>query len=104
MTYTISQIESLTGIKPHILRYWEEVIPGFTPQKDLNGRRLYTQQELNLINRIKFLIYEKKYTAEGAGRQILEESQQVQDNAELIHQIRNLKSELSDLFLKIHNN
>ena len=31
MTYTISQVEELTGLKPHILRYWEEVVPGFSP-------------------------------------------------------------------------
>ena len=73
MTYTIGQIEDLTGVKAHILRYWEEVLPGFTPQKDMGGRRIYSQHEVDLIFRLKYLINEKKFTVEGAGQQILEE-------------------------------
>ena len=60
MTYTIGQIEELTGVKAHILRYWEEVIPGFAPHKDMGGRRFYSQRELELVFRIKYLINEKK--------------------------------------------
>lgn len=101
MTYTIGQIEELTGVKAHILRYWEEVIPGFTPQKDLTGRRVYSQHEVDLILRLKYLINEKKFTAEGAGRQIMEEAQTVQDNAELIQQIHETRQLLTDLYMKI---
>ncbi len=60
MTYTIGEVENLTGVKTHILRYWEQVIPGFTPQKDLTGKRLYSQHEVELIFRIKYLINQKK--------------------------------------------
>lgn len=98
MTYTIGQIEQLTGVKSHILRYWEEVIPGFTPQKDASGRRIYSQHEVELIFRLKYLINEKKFTAEGAGKQILDEAQIVQDNAQIIQQIRETKSALTELF------
>ncbi|MBQ5472644.1 MAG: MerR family transcriptional regulator, partial [Treponema sp.] len=69
--YSIGQIEELTGVKAHILRYWEEVIPGFAPQKDVGGRRIYTQRELELVLRLKYLIYEKKYTIEGARDQLI---------------------------------
>lgn len=99
MTYTIGQIEELTGVKAHILRYWEEVVPGFTPQKDNNGRRVYSQREVELIFRIKYLINEKKFTAEGAGQQILEEAQAVQQNADLIKQIQEARSYLTQAFL-----
>lgn len=101
MTYTIGDIEELTGVKAHILRYWEEVIPGFTPQKDAGGRRIYSQHELDLIFRLKYLITEKKFTAEGAGQQILEEAQIVQDNIEIIRAIRETKSLLSQIYMKI---
>lgn len=99
MKYSIGDVEDLTGVKPHVLRYWEEVIPGFTPQKDLGGRRFYTQHEVELIFRIKYLITEKRFTAEGAGRQILEESQAVHNNADLIQQIRETREELSMVYL-----
>ena len=64
--YSIGDIEELTGIKAHILRYWEEIIPSFAPKKDLGGRRMYTQRDLDIIQRLKYLIYEKKFTIEGA--------------------------------------
>ncbi|MBP5569113.1 MAG: MerR family transcriptional regulator [Treponema sp.] len=99
--YTIGQIEELTGVKAHVLRYWEEVVPGFTPQKDMSGRRLYSQKEVELIFRLKYLINEKKFTAEGAGQQILEEAKSVQDNAEIIQLIHKTREELSELFLEL---
>lgn len=101
MSYTIGEVEDITGIKSHILRYWEEVVPGFTPQKDLAGRRVYSQREVDLILRLKYLINEKKFTAEGAGQQIIEEAQAVQNNAELIQQIREARQALTDVYFKI---
>lgn len=101
MFYTIGEIEDLTGVKAHVLRYWEEVIPGFSPQKDLGGRRVYTQHDIQLIFRIKYLITEKKFTAEGAGRQILEESQTVQNNSALIQEIQEARKELLETYIKL---
>ena len=102
--YTIGQIEDLTGVKAHVLRYWEEVVPGFTPRKDMSGRRLYSQREVDLILRLKYLITEKKFTAEGAGQQIMEEAQTVQDNADLINQIRECRQLLTETYLKVKKN
>ena len=99
--YTIGQIEDLTGVKAHVLRYWEEVVPGFTPRKDMSGRRLYSQREVDLILRLKYLINEKKFTAEGAGRQIIEEAQTVQENAEIIQQIRETRAILTNLYISL---
>ncbi|MBR4180122.1 MAG: MerR family transcriptional regulator [Treponema sp.] len=101
MTYSIGEVEELTGIKAHVLRYWEEVVPGFSPQKDMGGRRTYTQREVEIIFRLKYLINEKKFTAEGAGQQILEESQALEENADLIRQIHEARSELADTYLKL---
>lgn len=101
MTYSIGQVEELTGVKAHVLRYWEDVIPIFMPQKDLSGRRFYSQHEVELIFRLKYLINEKKFTVEGAGQQILDEAKTVQNNSELIHQIRQCRNELGDIYLKL---
>lgn len=101
MTYSIGDIEDITGIKPHTLRYWEDVIPGFSPKKDMGGRRAYTQHDLELIFRLKYLITEKKFTAEGAGQQILEEAQYVQNNAEIFQQIRETRELLTEVYLNV---
>lgn len=101
MTYSIGEAEEITGVKAHILRYWEEVIPGFAPKKDLGGRRVYTDREIDKINRLKFLIYEKKYTIEGARDEILRESACYEDNAITMDAIRQIRHELNQLYLTV---
>ena len=54
--YSIGQIEEITGVKAHILRYWEEVVPSLAPEKDFGGRRIYSKRELDMIERLKYLI------------------------------------------------
>src|SRR5574344_1657466 len=97
--YSIGDIEELTGIKAHILRYWEEIIPSFAPKKDLGGRRMYTQRDLDIIQRLKYLIYEKKFTIEGARDFLISDIDIASSNAELLQTIHELRSELTDLFL-----
>jgi len=100
-SYSIGEAEEITGIKAHVLRYWEEIIPGFAPRKDLGGRRIYTQRDIDSILRLKYLIYEKKYTIEGARDRIIEETQIVNSNADLLQDIRELRSELTELYLTV---
>lgn len=91
--YSIGQVEELTGVKPHVLRYWEEVIPGISPQKDFSGRRIYSKKDVEIINRLNYLINIKKFTIEGARNQIILEAQAISQKDELI----NIKSTLSEI-------
>lgn len=99
--YSIGQVEEITGVKSHVLRYWEEVIPGFAPQKDFGGRRVYSQKEVDMIIRLNFLINEKKFTIEGARDQLIAESQIVSDNFDLMQNIQELRQDLSQALLTI---
>ncbi|WP_407429115.1 MerR family transcriptional regulator [Treponema sp.] len=101
MTYTIGEIEELTGIKANVLRYWETVIPGFAPRKDLGGRRVYTERDFEIVLRLKHLIYEQKYTIEGARNQILHESEAYETHAQSMNAIRELRSELTELYFNL---
>lgn len=101
MTYSIGEAEELTGIKSHILRYWEEVIPGFAPKKDLGGRRIYTERDIDLILRLKYLINERKFTIEGARDEILRETMNYDSKAEVLDLIRQIRSELSQMYMII---
>ena len=92
--YSIGQVEELTGVKQHVLRYWEEVIPGFAPQKDFGGRRVYSQKEVDMINRINFLITKKKYTIEGARDQLVREAGALSENIDVIQNITEARQEL----------
>ena len=101
MTYSIGAAEELTGIKSHIVRYWEEVIPGFAPKKDLGGRRIYTERDIDLILRLKYLINERKFTIEGARDEILRETMNYDSKAEVLDSIRQIRSELSQMYMII---
>lgn len=98
-TFSISEVEELTGVKAHVLRYWEEVVPGFNPQKDLGGRRTYTQDDLEMIMRINYLINELRYTTEGACKQLIEDAETKVDNLEIISEIHQARAQLTDLYL-----
>ncbi len=102
--FSIGQVEELTGVKAHVLRYWETVIPGFAPSKDIGGRRIYTEREVELIMRLKYLVQEKKYTIEGARDKIIEDSDAVNSQAELMKEIHDLRHELMDLYFYVKNN
>jgi DNA-binding transcriptional MerR regulator len=64
----------ILGVKPHILRYWEQEISLLSPSKDVTGRRTYTNADLQLMFRIKHLVQTRKYTVQGAELKIIEES------------------------------
>ncbi len=99
--YSIGEIVELTGIKPYVLRYWEEVIPCFSPRKDTGGRRVYTQRDLDMIKRLKYLIYTERYTIDGARKQIIEESEALEEKAVAVQALHEIRSELSELYLML---
>lgn len=101
MTYTIGEVEEISGVKANVLRYWETVIPGFAPHKDLGGWRIYTERELDIILRLKHLIYERKFTIEGARNEILHEAEKYESKSDLLQEIQALRTELANLYLMI---
>ncbi|NOQ23620.1 MAG: MerR family transcriptional regulator [Candidatus Aegiribacteria sp.] len=76
--YSISEVCSLTGLKPHVLRYWETAFPILKPSKSQSGNRIYKQQDIELIKLISRLLYQERYTIDGARQKIEEMSNQEQ--------------------------
>ncbi len=68
--FRIGEVSSLLGLEPHVLRFWESEFPALAPKKSDTGQRLYRRKDVDLLVRIKELLYEKRYTIEGA-RQLL---------------------------------
>jgi DNA-binding transcriptional MerR regulator len=66
MFYRIKEVCSITGLKPHVLRYWEQEFKDIKPLKSTAGQRLYKKKDLNAIFTIKKLLYERKFTIDGA--------------------------------------
>lgn len=70
--YSIGEVCDLTGLKPHVLRYWETQFDVLNPTKNRAGNRVYRSKEIEIIVLVKHLLYEKKYTIEGANEQLVE--------------------------------
>ena len=69
--YSIGDVCDLTGLKPHVLRYWETQFDVLRPSKNRAGNRVYRPKDVELILLVKNLLYEQKYTIEGANQKLL---------------------------------
>ena len=71
MFYRIREVCSITGLKPHVLRYWEQEFKDIRPVKSSRGQRLYKKKDLDVIFTIKKLLYEQRYTIDGAKKYLM---------------------------------
>jgi DNA-binding transcriptional MerR regulator len=72
--YRIGEVARLTDLKPFVLRYWETEFPMLEPMKTPAGHRLYRQEDLKLVLRIKRLLYDEGFTIAGARRHLREQN------------------------------
>jgi DNA-binding transcriptional MerR regulator len=68
--YSIGEVCDLVGLKPHVLRYWESQFAALKPSKNRAGNRVYQRREIRLIILVRRLLYEEKYTIEGARQRV----------------------------------
>jgi len=68
--FSIGEVCELTGLKQHVLRYWESQFRFLNPAKNRSGNRVYQRKEIELIQYVKHLLYTEKYTIEGARQKI----------------------------------
>lgn len=70
--YAIGEVCDLTGLKPHVLRYWETQFEVLSPGKNRAGNRVYRPKDVELVLLVKHLLYEEKFTIEGARQRLLD--------------------------------
>ncbi len=70
--YSISEVCRMTGLEPHVLRYWETEFPQMRPRKNRAGNRAYRTREIEYIRYIRHLLHEEKYTLQGAKKKLSE--------------------------------
>jgi len=94
--FTIGEVGDLCGVKPHVLRYWEQEFPQLKPVKRRGNRRYYQRQDVILIRQIRSLLYNQGFTIGGARQQLSGEGarEDVNQSQQIIRQIR---SELEDI-------
>src|SRR5262245_28839098 len=79
---SISEVSEMLGVKPHVLRYWETQFGMLRPRKNRAGNRMYRPEELRTLQRIKELLYERRFTIAGARRKLLEERKETDGQPE----------------------
>ena len=97
--FTIGEVSELCGVKPHVLRYWEQEFTELNPVKRRGNRRYYQRHEVLMIRQIRALLYEQGYTIGGARAHLM--SGNVKDDSArtqlLIHQMRVELEEILEL-------
>ncbi|MDR2185996.1 MAG: MerR family transcriptional regulator [Treponema sp.] len=96
--YTIGEVERLLGLRAHVIRYWDKEIPLLQPKKDNSGRRIYSGRDLQILFRLKYLLYDRRFTIEGARDELFRERS---GNQDLRAQIDALRSDLAELYLLV---
>src|ERR1700704_2021808 len=79
--FTIGEVSELCGVKPHVLRYWEQEFTQLKPVKRRGNRRYYQHHEVLLIRRIRELLYEQGFTISGARARLDESAVQLKTAA-----------------------
>ena len=100
-SYSIGDAERLLRVKAHVIRYWEKEIPLIQPVKDMYGRRMYRDRDMQILFRLKYLLYDRRFTIEGAKAQLYLEL--AGENQDLRGRISALRTELLSLFSLVHD-
>jgi len=72
--FRIGEVAGLLGVEPYVLRYWESEFPSLSPKKSGTGHRLYRRKDVELLLKIKHLLYDKRFTIEGARQSLHNEA------------------------------
>ena len=94
--FTIGEVSELCGVKPHVLRYWEQEFTELSPVKRRGNRRYYQRHEVLMIRQIRALLYEQGYTISGA-RAHLKNDNAKEDSIQAMQLIHKMIAELEDV-------
>lgn len=94
--FTIGEVSELCGVKPHVLRYWEQEFTLLKPVKRRGNRRYYQRHDVILIRQIRSLLYDQGFTIGGARQQLSGENakEDVSQSNQLVKQIKNELEEI----------
>ncbi len=82
--FTIGEVSELCGVKPHVLRYWEQEFTQLKPVKRRGNRRYYQHHEVLLVRRIRELLYDEGFTISGARNRLEEGSARTAEESRLV--------------------
>lgn len=99
--FTIGEVSELCGVKPHVLRYWEQEFTQLSPAKRRGNRRYYQHHEVVLVRRIRELLYAQGFTISGARHQLEDQAihaqEEVEESTRLRKVLHTVRDELQEL-------
>ncbi|NDJ11569.1 MAG: MerR family transcriptional regulator [Acidobacteriia bacterium] len=72
--FKIGEVSNLVGVEAYVLRYWESEFRGLSPKKSSTGQRMFRRKDVELLLEIKHLLYDRKFTIEGARKSLADKS------------------------------
>ena len=106
--FSIGEVCELTGLKAHVLRYWESQFRFLNPAKNRSGNRVYQRKEIEVILLVKHLLYTEKYTIDGARQKLNEhrkagELRRVSRDALAVETLESIEHDLRDLLRQLES-
>ena len=96
--FTIGEVSELCGVKPHVLRYWEQEFPSLKPVKRRGNRRYYQRHDVLMIRQIRSLLYEQGFTIGGARQRLDGDAVKTSTEAKISSQIvRQVREDLEEI-------
>ena len=95
--YSIGEVSEITGLKQYVLRYWESEFSHLRPSKNSAGNRNYRKSDIDLINEIKDLLYNRRFTIKGAKQYLKDKVKQNSDKIVDTDQIKTIKEKVIKL-------
>src|SRR5689334_24579470 len=86
--FRIGEVCKIVEVEPFVLRFWETEFPNLAPQKSKSGQRVYKRKDIEMVLRIKELLYERGYTISGARKQLSRAHLPKEERAKILVQIR----------------
>jgi len=96
MYYSISEACAMTGVEPHVLRYWEKEFSLLHPKKNSGGKRAYKEKDIETIIKIKRMLEEEKYTLLGAKNKLADERRERRTGVENVTAMKRRKTDAAD--------
>lgn len=106
--FSIGEVCGLTGLKAHVLRYWESQFRFLNPAKNRSGNRVYQRKEIELIQLVKHLLYTEKYTIDGARQKLNEHRKagalrRISRDALAVETLEAIEHDLQDLLRQLES-
>ncbi len=103
--FSIGEVSRITGVRPYVLRYWESRFGLLRPARRDSGQRKFTRRDVETIARIRELLYDRRFTIEGAKKHLRQEAKkgpvqmplELAESAAAVETLREIKKELADL-------